>query len=97
MRNDLVGLNCEQLAFWRALSTLSPQVTRDGKWIETAIMPPASFVAGRVVFAVVQGTKGNGELIADLQASPSRLCKPDMMGLRGRPVANHAGLRRHKF
>ena len=55
-------------------------------------MPPPPLIAGRVIFAVVDGAKRDGELVANFQRQPSRLSIPNMMRMRRCTPADHAWL-----
>lgn len=60
------------------------------------LLPPASLVTGRMIFAVVNGAERHRELVAHLEGQTSRLCKTNMMRMRGIASANQARLLRNK-
>ena len=48
-------------------------------------------------FAMMKPTDRDGVFVADLAAERARLGKAKVMGFRGRPATDHAGLRGDKF
>ena len=66
---------------------LTPQLGSNGQRINLALLPPSPLIAGRVIFTMVDGTKGHGEFIAHFKCQASRLCITDMMCVgRGTPT-----------
>jgi hypothetical protein len=63
------------------ISALAPKLLRYRKRVESPILPPTSFIAGRVIFTMMQGAKRHGELITDFQTHSSRLGKSHMMSV----------------
>ena len=75
---------------------LLPEATGDHEGIDTTLLPPLSFFACGVDVVVVDGAKWNRELVAHLQAEPSRLGVAYVVGMRRRAPADQARLTRHK-
>ena len=63
-----------------------------GQRIDFALMPPSSLIAGRMIFAVVNGAERHGELIAHFECETSRLGIANMMGVGWGATADHAWL-----
>ena len=45
---------------------LSPEVCRDGKWIDALFVPPGALIATPMQLTMMQPANGNGELVAAL-------------------------------
>jgi hypothetical protein len=57
-----------------------------------AFAPPGGFIAAAVDLAVVAAAQRDSELVADLAAECSALCKAQVVWIRGLPAAHQAGL-----
>ena len=77
-----------------ARSRSSPELKRNGQWIDVDPDPPGGFVAIAVQFAVVETTEWNRVLIADLAAERTRLSEANVVRFARRPAAHNAGLGR---
>lgn len=49
--------------------------------INPMLLPPTTFIAGSMIFRVVDCTKGDGEFIAHFESEPFGLRKADMMSV----------------
>ena len=56
------------------------------------LLPPTAFIAGRVVFGVMNCTKRNRELITYFEAQSPRLREAQMMGVCRCPTADQTGV-----
>jgi hypothetical protein len=65
-----------------------PELFRNRQRIDIVLLPPATFVASRMVFGVVDSAKRYREFIAYFQRNASRLPKANMMRLRWRATAD---------
>ena len=54
--------------------------------------PPGAFVAGSVEFVVMAVAQRHGELVRDFEAHGARLCKAEMVGVRGPAPADETRL-----
>ena len=57
-----------------------------------ALVPPAPLIAGRMIFAVVDGAERHGEFVAHFERKPSRLRVANMMGMGRGAAADDAWL-----
>ena len=64
--------------------------------IDFALVPPPPLIAGRMIFAVVNGTERHGELIAHFECESSRLGIGNMMRVSGGATADDAWLLSNK-
>jgi hypothetical protein len=76
---------------------LRPQRRGNEVRVDAASVPPGGFTAAAVDLAVVDAAKRHRELVADFAAERSRLCGAQMMGIRGLPPTDQAGLRGDEF
>lgn len=65
---------------------VQPKLSRMDGWINAGFIPPATFVAATVQFAVVPAAKRDRKLIARLASQGYGLHDPQVMGV-GRPAA----------
>ena len=61
------------------LDVTIPKLSRHGKRIYLALLPPPPLITGCMIFTVVDGTKGHCEFVAHFKCQASRLCITDMM------------------
>jgi hypothetical protein len=73
-----------------------PQIMGYHDRINLVGLPPCGLIAVPVECAVMASAERHGEFIADPAAEGARLCKPQVMSIRGPPPADQARLRRHK-
>jgi hypothetical protein len=62
---------------------LSPEAVGDGEGVDAHVVPPSSFVAGVVKFAMMGAAERYGEFVADLASERFRLCEADVMRVGG--------------
>src|SRR4051794_13342214 len=74
-----------------------PKCSGHGQWLDPVLVPPGTFVAAPMQFAVVQPANGNGESIAYLAHHRPLLGKLDVMRIGSRGAADEARLRCHEF
>ena len=75
---------------------LTPELGSNGQRIDLALLPPSPLIAGRVIFAMVDGTKGHCEFIAYFKCQASRLCITDMVCVSRSTPTDDAWLRGNK-
>jgi len=70
------------------------QPQRPGRrhWINADILPPCGFVAAAMHLAMVDPAERNGKFIAGLAAEGTQLAEAQVVGIRGSPAADQAGL-----
>src|SRR6516164_8640064 len=73
-----------------------PKPFRYGQWIDFALFPPSPFIAGGMIFTMMDRAKRNRKFITYLQGKPSRLRESHMMRMRRCATADQAGLLANK-
>ena len=76
---------------------LCPKGNGHSQRLDTLLLPPGTFVAAPMEFAVMQPAKGDGEPIADLAPHRPLLGELDVMRIAWRAAADETRLRRHEF
>jgi hypothetical protein len=69
-----------------------PQRAGRDRRVNTGLLPPFSFVAVPMEFAMMTAAERNGEFIADLAAERLALHKSEMMRICRPPAADQAGM-----
>ena len=77
-----------------ALAAPLPKTTGNFERVDVPLLPPRLLLSRGVDVVVMGSAKWNGELIADLQAEPSRLRIAHMVRVRGRASADETRLAR---
>ena len=100
-RDRIDELSLEEIGLFgitpsKSSSSVGPELGRDRERIYLGLLPPRSFIAGRMILAMVDGTEGDGKLIAYLECKPSLLRVTHMMGVGGGAAADQARLTRYK-
>ena len=72
-----------------------PQRTSQGHGINTNLLPPRSFIAVPMDFAMMPSTQGHSEFITDLAAECPALGESQVMGIAGLATANQTRLSGH--
>jgi len=73
-----------------------PKLTGHAQRLDLQLLPPGSFVASLVQLPMMAAAEGNRELITDLHAERTRLCKAQVMRIARVTSADNAWLRRYK-
>src|ERR1700756_2597810 len=76
---------------------MPPKPKRDRERINIDPLPPGGLVTVPVNFAVMGTAHWNREFVANLAAHRARLCKADVVGVRGRATAHKARLGGNKL
>ena len=73
-----------------------PEPQCDWKRINVEPPPPCGFVSRAMQLAMVDPTDRYGELVAHASSECTRLCKREVMRIRGDAAAHKAGLPEHE-
>jgi hypothetical protein len=75
---------------------LLPQSGSDAQRFDPIAVPPGTFVASPMKFAMMEPANRDGMSVADLSTHRTLLRKPDVVGIRRGSAANQTRLRGHK-
>ena len=87
---------CRRIGRWAPPAhspSFVPELLGDGEGIDAKVGPPGRLVSGAMQRPVMRAAKWDRELVTDLAAEGSRLCKANVVRIRGRSSADQARLR----
>ena len=69
-----------RLSLWGRMRP-GPKGCRNGKGLDSLVLPPGMLVAAPVKFAMVQSADRHGEFVADLASHRPLFCELDVVGI----------------
>src|SRR5207253_10073355 len=69
----------------------------DWKWIDVALLPPSGLTARPMQLAVMDPANWDGKLVADSVSKGTRLCKREVVRIRGHSATHQARLPSHEL
>src|ERR1700722_19907580 len=88
---------CAVGSTWHPHMRLAPKRGGNLQGLDRLALPPGALATLAVELAVVQPADGYREPVADFPPHRPRLCKLDMVGIRGGSAADETGLRGYKL